>query len=253
MDKTEFQDLAQGEVQALFQQARDRDELSFLFAILGIDSGEEAPGWQTREETRAIMGDLIRLINAPLHEHTRIRLALLLYCHITEANFIYHCIYNMLLTVSGKQPNVFTFVNKYKSDVPPSVGVKLKEIRTAAKAAGRDNIPIIFDEIFKPAIRNAFFHSDYILFGEELRLKHRGSEYEKIPINDMLSLLENTLSFVNAVSHNIQEGRKSFPVGYTIVDRKNAHGGNLASANVVVDEESGLATGFSISDPLPLW
>ena len=78
------------------------------------------------------------------------RMALLLYCHITEANFIYHCIYNMLLTIEGQSPKVFGFLDKYRIGVPPSVGAKLKEICARANAAGRGGITL-------PGRRFSFF------------------------------------------------------------------------------------------------
>ena len=59
---------------------------------------------------------LLGLINGPLHQHAKARTALLLYCHIIEANFIYHCLYNLLLTLEGRAPpKVFSFLDKYRN------------------------------------------------------------------------------------------------------------------------------------------
>lgn len=253
MDRSKFHQLVEDELRALFEKARGRDELSFLFAILGINSGMEDMGWQPIEETHNLVEDLVGLIKAPLHDHAKTRMALLLYCHVTEANFIYHCVYNMLLTIGGESPKIFNFLDKYRNGVPPTVGTKLKEIRDIAIAVGHSGIPAIFDEIFRPEIRNAFFHSDYILFDNELRLKHRGSEHRKIPIQDVFLLLDKTLDFNNTFFDLLMESRRSFPGGYKITGRKNAHGQNLSSIDVRVDEESGMVIGFSSSDPLPWW
>jgi hypothetical protein len=101
-------------------------------------------------------------------------------------------------------------------------------------------------------IRNAFFHSDYILFGGELRLKHRGSQYARIPQAEVFALVEKTLDLFYTFMSLLQEARQSFPKGYRITGRKTPNGQNLSSVEVLVDE-SGFAIGFSGSDPLPIW
>lgn len=252
MDRDEFRKVFQNEMRRLFQEARQRDELSFLFAVLGINSGSEDAGWQPIHETQALVQDLVGLINGPLHDEAKARMALLLYCHITEANFIYHCLYNLLLIVEGQPPKLFSFIDKYKNGVPPSVSAKVSEIKSKAERSGFSDIKNIFDEIIRPDIRNAFFHSDYIIFNGELRLKHRGSQYARIPLTDVFILVEKTMEFFNAFMKLLSEARRSFPKGHRITGRKSPDGRDLSSINVTVDE-NGIAIGFSTSDPLPIW
>lgn len=252
MDRTEFQNVAETEIRRLFQAARQRDECSFLFAVLGINSGEEDPGWQPSDETHALVQDLLGLINGPLHKHAKARIALLLYCHIIEANFLYHCLYNMLLTVDGQAPRLFSFLDKYRDGVPPSVSKKVSMIKAKAAEHGFDHIKDIFDEIVRADIRNAFFHSDYTLFGDELRLKHRGSQYNRIPLLDMYAILAKTVDLFTGMKNLMTESRRSFPEGYIITGRKAPDGRNLSSIRVISDKQ-GVAVGFSASDPLPVW
>ena len=110
MQRPEFKRFTETEIERLFQNARAKEELSFLFATLGIDSGEQDAGWQPIQETHALATDLIGLINSPLHDGAKMRLALLLYCHITEANFIYHCLYNMLSQWTASSPRFSIFL-----------------------------------------------------------------------------------------------------------------------------------------------
>lgn len=252
MDRAEFQKVAETEIRRLFQAARQRDECSFLFAVLGINSGEEDPGWQPSDETQALVQDLLGLINGPLHKHAKARIALLLYCHVIEANFLYHCLYNMLLTVDGRPPRLFSFLDKYRDGIPPSVSTKVSIINTKAAELGFDRIKDIFGEIVRPDIRNAFFHSDYILFGDELRLKHRGSQYKRIPLMDMYAIVAKTVDLFTGLKNLMMESRRSFPKGHVITGRKAPDGRNLSSVHVISDEE-GVAVGLSTSDPLPVW
>jgi hypothetical protein len=159
----------------------------------------------------------------------------------------------MLLTVQGELPNTFNFLRLYKNGIPPSVSNKRKEIVEKAKLQGFPNIECMFSEIVRIDIRNAFFHSDYIIYNNELRLKHRGSEYKKIPAQEVFSLLNKTLHFFDKFMNLLHEGRRSFPIGYKITGRKDSKGNILSSVNLLVDEKTGVLTGFSTSDPLPLW
>jgi len=252
MERAAFKTLLETEIERLFQEARKKDELSFLFAALGFNSGAEDAGWQPIGETQALVADLLGLINGPLHDGAKARLALFLYCHITEANYIYHGLYNMLLTVDGQQPKLFNFLTKYRKGVPPSFSAKITEIRNMADNLDFKDLNVIFDEIVRTDIRNAFFHSDYILFEGELRLKHRGSEIKSVPLQEITGLVGKALDFFYGFMNLQAKALRSFPKGYRITGRKRPGWGSLASIDVLVDDD-GIASGFSTSDPLPLW
>lgn len=253
MEIETYSELVKETLDELFHKAREEDELSFLFAILGINSGVQDTGWEPISETQNVIHDIIGLINSPLQQHSKTRLALFLYSHITEANFLYHCLFNMLLTVEGEPPRAFNFLNSYRNGIPPPVKVKINEINRKSQELECIGITTVLDEIFNAKIRNAFFHSDYILYNNELRLKHRGNQIEIIPIDDVFVLLEKTLSYYNTFFDTLMEARKSFPLGYVIEGRTNALAQPLADINVIIDEPSGMATGFSTANPMPIW
>lgn len=251
LERKEFCASIQGDIERLMLDARSADELSFLFAVLGINSGAEDAGWQPIAETQALFYDLVGLLNAPLHDEARARIGLLLYCHITEASYIYHVIYNLLLTVEKQPPKLFSFLDKYRGSVPPSATTKVNEIREKCVANGYVELDAVLDDLIRPDIRNAFYHSDYILFDGKMRLKHKGSEIKQIPLEEVFRLIEKTTDFFNLMTKAISDGRRVFPEGYKIEGRKNAAGQPLSSIDVIVSD--GMATGFGSSDPLPLW
>src|SRR5713101_2603572 len=170
-----------------------------------------------------------------------------------RSNFIYHCLYNLLLTVEGQAPpKVFSFLDKYKNGIPPGVSVKIGEIKAKAIEHKFLDINAIFDQIVRPEIRDAFLHSDYILIEDELRLKHRGSQYARIRLPEVLELVQKTVDWFNLFMGLLAASRRSFPKGHRITGRKSPSGQNLGSVEVLVDER-GFATGFQASDALPLW
>jgi len=250
LDKAEFDQLLEKEIPRLFEEARQKDELSFLFAVLGINSGMEDAGWQPIGETHALVNDLIGLINAPLHSDTKVRLMLFLYCHITEADFLYHCLYNLLLTIEGQPPKMFSFLDLYRNGIPPSFSKKLSEIKKKASKNGFESIESILEEIVRSDIRNAFYHSDYILFENEMRLKHNG--YQIVSFPEVIDLVDKAMSFFNFFFAQLVKARSSFQKGHKITGRKTPNGEPLSSVDVTVDD-NGIAIGFSTSDPLPVW
>ncbi|MFW6155468.1 MAG: hypothetical protein ACOC95_09645 [Planctomycetota bacterium] len=88
------------------------------------------------------------------------------------ANFLYHDVFNLLLAADGRPPRIFNFMHKMRNGNPPSVNARIADIKAAADRMEHAAIASMFDEIWKPELRNAVFHSDYILFENELRIKH---------------------------------------------------------------------------------
>lgn len=236
----------------LFNSAKKQDEFAYIFALLGINSGIEDIGWQPISETWNLFQDLISIANTPLQIHTQIRLMLLAYCQITEASYIYHVIYNMLLCAEGEIPKVFNFLDQYKNGIPPSVKTKLKLIEAKAARNGHESIAEKMKSIFDASLRNAVSHADFILYQNEVRLKHKGNEIRAIKLQDIVSLMNSTSEFFQTFFNTLDEHKRSYENGYLISDRRNKLGHNLASITLKVDKGGNLV-GFSSSDPLPMW
>lgn len=244
---------AKDSLEYLFNSARSKDELGFIFAILGINSGVEDVGWQPINETLKLTEDFTSLANSSQDAHTQLRLLLMTYCQILESSYLYHIIYNLLSCIKGDEPpKVFNFLEFYRAGVPPSVWRKVEEISSLSKVADEEKVGKILIEIFDQPIRNAVSHADYILFKDEFRLKHRGSEIKKIPIKDVALLINKTISFVDLFFNLIQQHKTSYKEGYMITGRKSKLGYNLSSMKLSVHPQYGVY-GFSTVDPLPMW
>ena len=248
-----FQELVELEIESLFQRAKDTDELSYLFSLLGFNSGMEDIGWQPINETLQLVEDFISISNTPLRNPSKIRLMLLMYCQITEASYLYHIIYNMLLTIDNEEPpRLFNFLDKYRGPVPPTVSTKLNSIKDLAMKHKLDGIIDIFRKIYNSDIRNAVTHADYILYDNELRLKHRGDHIKKIHFEVVTELVNYAVMFFQTFFQITYKHKSSYKNGYVISNRKNKAGDPLSSVEVIVNE-SGLLSGFSTSDPYPIW
>jgi len=252
-DFKNFESNTEKSLDGLFNAAKKHNELAYVFSLLGFNSGQEDRGWQPIAETYLLMRDLVGIANAPFSEHTKARLFLLCYTQITEANHLYHVIYNMLLSIeNGDPPKLFSFLDLYKNGIPPSVKSKVMLICEKSEKLGHQGIKNILVNIFDYNIRNAISHADYIIYGNELRLKHKGDQIKKINLDDVLDLVQRTLIFFNVFFKVADNHMKSYSDGYVISNRKNKNGQNLSSVTLKVDTKLGLR-GFQTLDPLPIW
>lgn len=235
----------------LFSKAKQADEFAYVFSLLDKSSGSEAAGWQPIQETLYLFHDLRSLIDGS-ESYTRIRLCLMLYCHIIEANFIYHVLYNMLLSAENEgHPRVFNFLDKYRNGNPPSAKSKVQEIRKKSKLLKIDELDKILDEVFNDDIRNAFAHSDYILWQDEFRSKHKG--YKSIKMNEVLFLVNKAIIFFEAFFEVLMSHKKSYNKGHVIKNRKSKDGKSLADIMLEIDENDNELVGFTAKAPSPIW
>jgi hypothetical protein len=160
----------------LFNKARDADEFEYICALLRI-RGMEDEGWDPLEETQRLYDDVGSLMQAPLHDYARIRLGLLLYSHLTEVDAIYIILANMVEITAGERCVMNPFDDLYRAQgaeafgdrIPPSARRVVNRLRERATERGCDELVELLDSFFNDAVRNAFFHSDYILHEDEFR------------------------------------------------------------------------------------
>ncbi len=249
----EFNDIVIQEIESLFLKAKETNELAYVFSLLGFNSGIEDIGWQPINETSQLVQDFGSIANSPLNYHTKLRLLLQMYCQVTEAGYLYHIIYNMLLTVDNEEPpRLFNFLDKYRGPIPPNVGVKLNSIKTLSSKHKLNGLIDIFKKIYDYDIRNAVSHADYILFEDEFRLKHRGDVIKKIKLDDVYDLVNYAVIFFQTFFAVSYKHKTSYKNDYVINNRKGKAGNNLSSIKLKVGKSSVLI-GFEAMDPLPVW
>jgi hypothetical protein len=249
----EFNKTIVREIDDLFLKAKDINELAYVFSLLGFNSGIEDIGWQPINETCQLVEDFGSIANSPLKNHTKIRLLLQMYCQVTETSYIYHIIYNMLLTIDNEEPpRVFNFLDKYRGAIPPNVGVKLGLIKDLALKHNLKGLVALLDQIYNSDIRNAVSHADYILFNDEFRLKHRGDIIKKIKLDDVYDLVNYAVIFFQTFFQVSHKHRTSYGNDYVINNRKGKAGNQLSSIKLKIDN-SGVLVGFATVDPLPVW
>ncbi|RYZ78470.1 MAG: hypothetical protein EOP04_29670, partial [Proteobacteria bacterium] len=156
----------------LFQDAKASDEFEFCSAILRL-RGLEGPGWDPLKESSVLIQQMLGLMASPIESSFRTRIALFLYCHVTEMHDLYHVVGNMLLIAAGSRYNFncfsgLTALCSKPANYPPS---KASNIELWSIANEFPELGNLFGDLVVNEVRNAFFHSDYVLTPESFNIR----------------------------------------------------------------------------------
>lgn len=206
----------------LFGRARDTDEFEFACTLLRV-RGMEDVGWDPLEETAALFNDIASLLQTPLNDHARIRLGLLLYSHLTEVDAIYLILVNMVEITGGERYTMDPFHDLYRpagqpryEQYPPSAKRVVDRVRERAAARGCNELVELLDWFFNDAVRNAFFHSDYVLFGDEFRSREGtfvdddGTRSRTMELDRIVDLINRAMIFYQGFIETYEEHRGSY-------------------------------------------
>lgn len=247
------------------------DRLFEFICTLVRAGGMRDAEWDPWYESQATLDDLGNLATLELPPNlfpdparTRVRLSLLSYCHLTEMDFPYSLIANLLRLRAGKKYDISPFLDlavpkkrKKKSGFqyvrPSSVRQKLARIKEIAHEAGSLDIIDALESIHDRVIRNAVYHSDFALADGELRLlsdvhlSKDHSHYTPVIEWDHLSeLFSNTFAFYTALFLLYDRSTKSFTDFVGMILPFDGHYKGLLQ---LIFDERNAVTGFCVYWP----
>jgi hypothetical protein len=229
---------------SLFKRAKDRDEFEYACALLRI-RGAESAGWDPLRETGALASDLLGLAQAPIHPHTRVRLGLLLYCHLTEVDAIYEVLENMLRAIDDQRCSAWPFRHLRRGPIPPSATRVVSALTEHARRSRARKLAEILEWEFNADIRNAFFHSDYILYRDELRSREAmfmqpdGTRSPSMNFEQLEELFNRGLLFYQMFMETFAGHIRSYEADRQIEGRFGA-GGQSVPVTLLADSSRGL-------------
>lgn len=229
---------------SLFKKAKAVDEFEYACTLLRF-RGVEAAGWDPLRETGALASDLFALIQTPLHPHTRVRLALLLYCHLTEVDAIYEILENMLRVVDGDRYSGWPFERLARGKTPPSAARVVDALAKHARDSRRRKLADLLEWEFNSEVRNAFFHSDYILHDKELRsrgalfVQPNGVRAPSMSFEQLQELFNRGLLFYEIFMNTFEQHIRSYKKDREIEGRFGPEGEQVP-LTLLADERRGL-------------
>jgi hypothetical protein len=191
-----------------------------LLRVLGMEDG----GWDPYAESRSILNDLNNLMNVEMPENrfpqpseTQWRLGLLIYCHVVEMDAPFEVITNLLRVHLnlGYSPNPFyNFLNSKERKAFQKYGLRTgKKIEIIEELSARAGLKIgeIYRSFYRPELRNAVQHSDFILAEDAFRVRggRSGEKAFKIKYEDLDHLILKAKAFISAYFHVEQLARYS--------------------------------------------
>ena len=236
----------------LFARARERDEFECACTLLRVRGMEDA-GWDPLLETAALFRDVGSLVEAPLNDYARIRLGLLLYSHLTEVDAIYQMLFNLIEITAGERYLVDPFHDLYRpanrphwQQYPPSAKRVVDRLKEKASERGATEIVELLDWFFNDAVRNAFFHSDYILHADEFRSRDaafvgpNGVQSSSMKLKSIVDLINRSMIFYQAFMDVYEMHRGSYTEDKPIRGRFGAHGEEIELTLLASAERGGL-------------
>lgn len=239
----------------LFERAARTSGFQYICTLLrveGIKTGHWDP-YVEAEDAAHDFSEILRSTRNSGKEKRALRMALLIYCHLTEMSAPYEILANLLRCIQGKQYSISPFVHlvrvkKEKNGIfakrcLPSPKTKIKHLRELAGTCGEERMLEIIDGFFQNDIRNAFYHSDYAITEEEFRIAE-GSNIgeESVSLEELTKILTKCFAFYSAFMITINQARKNLAQG------KRFHRWPNYEVIEMLSDSDGL-TGFKIHFP----
>jgi hypothetical protein len=210
------------------------DSLFEYVCCLVRPTGIQMEGWDPLIESTELVTNLTALSRMelagdafPNPERTRARIALVSYCHLTEVDFFYELIVNLLRVRCGEKFQMMPFHDlakpvKHKSTgfiekyLPPNPTKKIARIGELSRKAGLPDVGAVWAEIHYGDIRNAVFHADYTLTDTEFRMmkgrysSSKGYLTPVVPLADLEAIFMRTFAFYSALLAHHKRARLAF-------------------------------------------
>lgn len=173
----------------IFTTAKRMNELEFLFCLFRV-KGVENAGWDPYQTTLESMPALLDGANTIQNDTAARHLQLWIYGYIVGASDPYEMIANLLEVARGRHYAWNSNFPAIKSGAPQSPGNKIRGIEELGIAAKLPNAAIPLKEVWHRELRNAVFHSDYIIYGSEVRILNPSRTFSD---DEVLTLVNRAL------------------------------------------------------------
>jgi hypothetical protein len=189
------------------------------------------------------------LIGTPLVPHTKVRLGLLLYSHLTEVGAIHDILANSTRVVAGERYVIDPFLEHYprnRKGEPQFLSTpgKVRALREMLASIDHDAVVETLDWFFHASVRNAFSHADYTLHHDQFRSRSEwfergGVRTSELPLDVLADLVNRVLTFYDAFMREYDEQRSGYRTN-KIVRRRISGAPEYEPVELLADAQRGL-------------
>jgi len=212
----------------LFDAAKAKEEMQFAMALNPEFRGMQDAGWSTAFEASRALDEYMGLLNELPPGSIKIRVALSLYSHVSEAAGFYEVPKNMMRIASGDDYNLWPFQHLVArhaatgSAISPNSNKVMRDLLGHADELKLESLKAVILENFDPDLRNGYAHADYVIWQDGIRLpKRNGGRAVTISFDDFTWKLNKAVGFFQALREYIMECVKSFDPPRRIMGRMN--------------------------------
>lgn len=234
-------------IEYLFQTAKEEDEFEYCSTLLRIRGMEEA-GWDPLHESQQLAHQLLAVAEAPIEQSLRLRLHLFLYCHLTEMFDTYHIPANMLRVCMGERYVMNPFGKEFHASNKPAryPTEKASRIKEWADSLQQLDLGAMFQEMLVKEVRNAFYHSDYILTPNSFNIRrgrgvHIGNEITtQVPYEWLFPRINLGIGLALAILNLTVAHMRSYKEDKVVQGRITSDG-SYSDIQLTVDKDHGLS------------
>lgn len=225
--KDPFFDKTERAFRALFDLARQKNELHFALALMPEMRGMQDAGWNTAAEAHKAFDEYLLFIDTAKGP-IRFRIALAFYCHTAETSGFYEVPKNMLRIAGGEGHVLWPFMHLVESHrltgerIAPNANKVLKDLAGHAETVGLHELAEIFRDAFDSDIRNGYAHADYVIWEDGLRLRKRnGGQPQVISWDEFGAIFNRGINVFHILRQLVAEYVQSYIEPRTIRARLN--------------------------------
>ncbi len=198
---------AEAVLSPLFDSAHKAGSVDFVYTLLRV-GGLQMADWDSFEESRTAFNDYNWLLEQARGRGltSARRVGLLMYCQAVEMDAVHDVLVNLLrckakttytpapLHYLGRRKKNPKGLEVFTGYVPPSATQKFKAIKQRAADVHYPELNGAIDKFFDERVRNAFFHSDYVLTEEYFRFREGGLA-QQIDVDTLDRLITECFAF----------------------------------------------------------
>lgn len=199
------------ELSRLYAFARQMNELDFAVSLCGEFRGMQDAGWSTTITASQVFDEIqVYLVRTEPPSLPELRVALMLYCQLSEAGGFYESLKNIMGVITIKPYNLWPFqelVRVRQADsriIAPNANATFRDLATTASQIGMTKLSTLLATAFNDLIRNGIYHADYIIWKDGLRLRNRnGGNAKRMSFDEVGAAITTGVGFFEILrSHN---------------------------------------------------
>lgn len=242
------------ELSRLYAFARQMNELDFAGSLGGEFRGMQDAGWATTITAQQVFDELQSYMGrTEPYSVPEMRIALMLYCQLSEAGGVYESLKNIMGVVTSQPYNLWSFkdiVRVRKADkriIAPNANATFKDLAAKASEIGMKKLAGLLASAFNDEIRNGISHADYVIWTDGLRLRKRNGGYaSRLSFEEVGAAITAGVGFFEILQHHNRAAMQSFNPAREIIGKFSL---NVPMKHTVfADPERGT---FSISTSSP--